>query len=168
MTTLTVKGLGRQIDGVYEFDLADVTGLNGSEALTMRERHQIKQLADIRGGEIQEALSALDAAAWVAFVFVLLGRQDKVVNPDRIWDSRFVFSEGKDIPELVDDAKQVIHVHIGDLVAEQEEAEDDPPAVAAETSQPSRSGTGSSKQTSEISDDDPSRTGDLVSLRSAT
>jgi hypothetical protein len=39
------------------------------------------------GGELLEALSAGDMAAWIGFAVVILARYEKVAAPDDFWDA---------------------------------------------------------------------------------
>lgn len=119
MDRLTVKGLGKA-DGTYEFDLGNLVSLNGSEALTTRERHQIKLATGIRGAEIQESVAMLDAAVLVQIVAILLTRNGKDASIQRLWDCRFLIADDDEKVNL-DDHRLAVLFQMGELA----EASDD-------------------------------------------
>lgn len=56
-------------------------------AFTNRELHRIKQISEVRAGELLEALEANDRAAFVGLATVVLERGGIVVDPNRLWDT---------------------------------------------------------------------------------
>lgn len=131
--SLTVKGLGA-CDGRYEFDLANLVSINGSEAFTMREQHRIKQQTGYRGLEIREAVGLFDSSMMVQLVAIVLERQGKTVNQERLWDAKFTYSSGSYEVDTAELAKRAVHMHVDDrsdqttVVGDEEGEEDDPPA----------------------------------------
>jgi hypothetical protein len=148
--TLKIDGLGRHLDGAYEFDVADLIGIGGPAMLTGHEAHLIKQMSGVRAGELEEALVAGDWDAMLALAAVILARHDKRVTADQLRDlplSAVVFDFAKRTVEAEDDAGP-------------------PPVTADET--PSANGGGSSNPTSEHPENDQSPIGLPGSPRSAT
>lgn len=138
--SLTVKGLGKQVDGTYEFDLAAFLAINGPEALTTRERHKVKTQTGLRGAEVAEAALALDASLWVTLTAVLLERLGKTPNEQRLWDCRFLFTGEADEVNLDDyrmavlfqtDSSRIQVDNDDESEEEEEDAEDFPPVPAA-------------------------------------
>ncbi len=66
-------------DGTYEFDASQ---------LTNRELHTIKRLANIRAGEMSDALEAGDSDMLVALAVICLQRHGKTIDEDLIWDAQ--------------------------------------------------------------------------------
>lgn len=122
---LTVKGLGKAVDGTYEFDLAAVLAINGPEALTTRERHRVKVETGLRGAEIAEAALALDAAVWVALTAVMLEREGKSPNGQRLWDCRFLFTGENGEVDLDDYRMAVLYQTDTDRASETDDEEGD-------------------------------------------
>lgn len=133
---LTVKGLGKAVDGTYEFDLAAFLTINGPEALTTRERHKVKTQTGLRGAEIAEAALALDASVWVSLTAILLERNGKIPNEQRLWDCRFFFTGEDEEHDLSDYRMAVLFQTDGQSVnlEDDEDVEevdaDNPPAPA--------------------------------------
>lgn len=75
--TLTITGLHRTIDGVYECDLLGMIDEASDEALTMEEARLVKKISGVRGGEIQDALAAADTDVVLAFALIVLDRNGK-------------------------------------------------------------------------------------------
>lgn len=121
---LIVRGLGA-CDGEYEFDLANLVSVNGSEAFTLREQHRIKIATGYRGLEIREAVSVFDAAMMVQLVSVLLERNGKAPNVDRIWDSKFLYSSGDAEVDLSEHGKRVVLFHMDDRLGDDDESVQD-------------------------------------------
>lgn len=66
-------------DGRYDFP--------DDWTFTNRELHRIKQISDIRAGELFDALENNDRAAYVGVAVVVLARHEKHVDPDDFWDA---------------------------------------------------------------------------------
>lgn len=136
---MTVKGLGKAVDGTYEFDLAAFLTINGPEALTTRERHKVKTQTGLRGAEIAEAALALDASVWVSLAAILLERNGKVPNEQRLWDCRFLFTGENEEQDLSDYRMAVLFQTDSNGVLsddDEDDEEDDsavPPALAPPT-----------------------------------
>lgn len=74
----TLEGLGSKWDGEYEFmDLR----------FTNRELHTIKKIANVRGGEIDDALRGGDQDLAVAFAYIALERAGRPVPEKVLWDA---------------------------------------------------------------------------------
>lgn len=149
---MIVTGLGRPLDGEYEFDLAGMFTIGHPDCLTNREGHTIKQMTGLRAGEFQDALSVGDSDTFVALATVVLNRAGKRFDPDLLWDSP-IGAGIQILPEQIE-----------------EDDDDIPPAsgqpVSAPTALPETSGGSSSTPSSDATNgSDPSRTG---SLHSAT
>jgi hypothetical protein len=78
--TLTVKGISKQFDGVYECDIVGMLTLTSDEALTQGEAHLIKRMSGARGNEIVEAFLAGDADVRAALAIIVLARNNKVMD----------------------------------------------------------------------------------------
>ena len=92
---IAIEGVGKGIDGAYEFDYA---------YFTIRELHEIKRLSGCRTSEIGEALEAGDVDVTVALAVVALKREGREVDVNRLWDAhvgaiRLVFPEEEEDPE---------------------------------------------------------------------
>lgn len=128
---LTVKGFG-DADGSYEFDLGDLTSINGPEAFTNREQHQIKLATGYRGIEVGEAITVLDPQVMIELVAVLTARGGKQINKQRLWDTKFLYTSGQHTLDL-DDYKRVVVFHLEDAEPstdgedDEEGVADDPP-----------------------------------------
>jgi hypothetical protein len=116
---LIVAGLDR-LDGKYEFSLQDLLSVGADEGLSNREVRVIKQFAQVRLGELEEALLAGDNDAYLAVALIVLRRNNKIVNEDALLDAPAGAAISFDF--------EVMRV---------EEAEEDgPPAEPAETPEP--------------------------------
>lgn len=146
MDKLVVTGLGRRLDGEYEFDLSGLLGVGTPDSLTNRELHRIKVMSGVRAGELEDALVAFDNDVLVALAAVVLTRHGKVVDEEKLWDAP---------------AGSGLRLEIG------ERDEDDPPVVPAETPD-SASGGGSPSLTLANPVSDQSSTGHPASLMSVT
>lgn len=160
MDRLIVKGLG-VADGEYDFDLVELANIGTPGSLTTRELHKVKLDAGVLPAAIVQAVSGLDAGLMVCLASILITRNGKRVNEERLWDARFVygFAETPDI-----DAEKTVVAFVIANRAEEEE-EQDPPAMARPSSP---SGGESSRPTSDEPASDPSPTGPPASLRSVT
>lgn len=154
MDKLIVSGL-RQLDGEYDFDILALLNIGGAGALNTREQHKIKLTTGVLPAGLPEAVQGLDASVMVQLASVILTRQGKTVNEDRLWEARFVYTE--DVrPDLAEREAAIVFL-IADRTSEESE-DADPPAVAGTTSQ-SDNGGGSSSQSSDLPENDLSRTG---------
>jgi hypothetical protein len=121
---------------------------SSAEGLTFRELRQIKQISEVRAGEIWEELSRGNSDLTIALATVILTRAGKRVEVDVLLDApattelRFVLADRK-----------------------QEEGEADPPAQTPPVSDSSETGSNSggddSKKTSGDQGNGLSRTGVL-------
>lgn len=146
MDKLIVKGLGRPVDGEYEFDFSSMLGVGTPDALTNREGHRIKLMSGVRAGELEDALMAGDNDVMVAFAAIVLARNGKTVDEDLLWDAPMGAG----------------------LSFELGEREGVPPAEPAETPEPaSTSGGESPSSTSGHQENDPSPTTPPDSEKSA-
>jgi hypothetical protein len=126
---LRVKGLGKA-DGEYEFDFANLLSINGSESLTLRELHQIQQQTGLRGMEVREAAAFLAAGVMVELCSIILTRQGQQPNVQRLWDSKFIYSDNTVPPPDLDQYTRVVNWHLDGRVGEPDdegEGEDSPP-----------------------------------------
>lgn len=131
MDTLTIKGVGRRVDGVYECDVAAMLDVSSDEALTNKEAHLIKRLSGVRGNEIIEAFLAGDTDVRMSLAMIVLGRHGKEVEESALWNAR-------------------IGATIFELGPDDQPAETDPPTMEGEPpSLPSSDGGGSSSTTSD-------------------
>lgn len=122
MDKLIVKGLGKRLDGEYEFDLAGMMTLGHAESLTNREGHRIKLMAGVTQGQMEDALIAGDNDVLVALAAILLNRAGKSFDEDILWDAPMGAGLNWEIEE-------------------REEVEDErPPESEPETEPPKRSG----------------------------
>lgn len=150
---LTVKDLGKPLDGEYEFELIDLITVGRPGSLTNREAHVIKVMSGIRAGEIVDGIVYSDNDLLVALATVILNRAGKTVNEEKLWDAKIGCLDW-DIEMLkVKDDKPG-------------EAEADPPVTPAEPGD-SPSGGPSFAVTSGQNQSDPSPTGRHVSETSA-
>lgn len=116
---LTVKDLGKPLDGEYEFELVDIITVGRPGSLTNREAHVIKLMSGLRAGEIVDGIVYSDNDLLVALAVVILARAGKTVNEDALWDAKIGCLDW-DIAMLKADKETV------------EEAEADPPKEPAE------------------------------------
>src|SRR5215203_1654 len=79
MNKLKFEGVHKAYDGEYEFDIG--------AGFTNREWHIIKQIAGVRVGEFDDALSAGDNDLVVAIATIVLKRYGKEVDADTLWDT---------------------------------------------------------------------------------
>lgn len=148
---LIVTGLGKRLDGEYEFSLVEILGMGQPDSLTMRELHRIKTMTELRAGEIEEAFFAEDSDLFAALAVVLMTRAGKVVDEEAMWDAQ---------PASL----------TWDFAALRED-EESPPAEPAETpaqEKPSTSGGKSSVLTLASPENGQSRTGLPGSVMSVT
>lgn len=87
MDKMIVKGLGKRIDGEYEFSIADMMTLGHPESLTNREAHRLKTMSGVRLGELDDALGAGDSDVFMAIGAILLARAGKAVDEEVLWDA---------------------------------------------------------------------------------
>lgn len=154
MDKLIVSGL-RQLDGEYDLDLRGLLSIGSAGALNTREQHKIKLATGVLPANLPDAVGGLDASVMVQLASVVLTRQGKTVNEDRLWEARFVYTS-EEMPDLSEREAVVVFL-IADRSAV--EADDsDPPAVAGTTSQ-SGTGGGSLSQSSDQPVSDQSPTG---------
>lgn len=141
--TLTVSGLGKPLDGTYEFDIASMLGLGNPDSLTNREGHRLKTMTGIRIGQLGDALSSGDSDVIVALAAIILTREGKRFDEAVLWDAPM--GSG-------------LELHIEDRP---EEDDDGPPAVAPETeTEPlAKNGGPSSSSTSALQESALSPTG---------
>ena len=78
--TLTVSGVGKKFDGVYECDVAELVSISSPDALTVDEARLVKTLSGVRGNEIVEAFLAGDVDLRMALAIVVLGRHGKQLD----------------------------------------------------------------------------------------
>ena len=77
MDTLTVKGIGKRIDGEYPIDLtALLVDVDSPDALLVSEAETIKRLCGARGYEIAEGFLAGDWIVRMAVATVVLARHE--------------------------------------------------------------------------------------------
>lgn len=123
-------------DGVYELD----------NEFTNREYRMIKDISDVRAGEIEEEARRGNMDLLVAFAVVALAQHDKVVLVDDLWNAK----AGK------------IIIHADPVTAKGKEETEDPQAAApleppndedATSSDPS--GSGSSEPSESPASDQP-------------
>lgn len=99
MGKILIDGVGRGVDGEYEFD---------HTTFKQREYHLIKTVAGVRALEIEEALNAGDLDMVVAFAKIALERAGKGDVPlDVLWEAdvgQLTWDPGdaEDDEELVD------------------------------------------------------------------
>lgn len=149
--TLTIRGVA-QIDGTYEFDLAEMLTAGHPASLTSREGHRIKTMSGVRIGELEEALEAGDNDVMVALAAIVLTRHGKRFDESLLWDAPMGAAEFAfpDREEKGDGDEEV------------------PPVDGRQTPSPETSGGGSSRPVSVIHpESDPSPTGTPVSDMSA-
>jgi hypothetical protein len=148
MDKLIVKGVSKQLDGEYGFDLTKLISPGDAEYLTYREWHKVKAISGVRAGELQDAFVSGDTDLNVALAVVVLERAGKRVDVDLIWDAP---------------GTSEIRFVLGDRDGE-EDGESLPPTseppVSEESERLSTSGGGSSRPTLVSPATDPSRTGD--------
>ena len=85
MDTLTVKGIGKTVDGVYECDIAGmIADVTSAEALTVDEANLVKRLSGVRGFELGEAFLAGDASMRMALAMIVVARGNKTLDEDRV------------------------------------------------------------------------------------
>ena len=141
MASITIADSGNPaLDGEYPFD---------TTYLTNRELHVIKEMANVRAGEVEDALSAGDNDLVVALAYIVMRRAGKPVTQDVLWD----MPAGK------------IAVNL-----DEQEAEEDPPSQAPSDEpesgsavvRPISSGDALARP-SESQENDPSPTGDQTS-----
>jgi hypothetical protein len=139
---ISITGVGKKVDGVYELEPSSITN---------REYHEIKLLTGLRYGELLDAFLAKDPALWVSYALLALRRADKDVNVDELWDAPH---------------GSIALVFAGD----EEDADAGPPASELpESSADSPEGSGATSSSSSGSpESDPSRTGQQGSDTSAT
>lgn len=140
---ISITGIGKKIDGVYELEPASITN---------REYHEIKLLTGLRFGELLDAFLAKDPALWVSYALLALRRADKDVSVDLLWDAP--------------------HGSVTLVFPDAEEPDEDdagPPASELPGNAPdSPEGSGAtSSSSSESQETDPSRTGQPGSDTSA-
>jgi hypothetical protein len=166
LDTLTLKGFGKT-DGEYRFDLFSLINIGGRDALTSREQHRIRQVAGVRGAEVVDAVTALDAATMVVLAAVILERQGRAVTEERLWNTRMVYGSTDDVS--LDDYTDAVLWRITDRnTVETQEDEAGPPAVTPPPNdKQSSSGGVSSLPTLVPPENDPSPTGNPDSERSA-
>jgi hypothetical protein len=147
---LIVTGLGKPLDGEYEFDIAGMLTVGHPQSLTSREGHRIKVMSGVRAGELEDALAAGDNDVLVAIGAIVLTRNGKRVVDDRLWDApmgSLAF----------------------DIAARDEQEDEESPPEEAPTTGPSESGGASSSPTSDSPQaSDQSPTGPPVSLKPVT
>ncbi len=148
MDKLTVKGLGKRIDGVYDCDLtALLVDVTSPDALLVSEAETIKKLSGARGFEIAEGFLAGDWVVRMAVAIVVLARHNVRLPEASGWEAK-------------------VGAFTFDLDTSQEEETEDPPMVGGE--KPSVTGGEPGSQTSDGNpESDPSATGRLVSVTSA-
>lgn len=78
MAKLIITGVDG-IDGEYEFDASH---------FTMRELHTIKRIANVRAGELGDALDGGDSDVVVALATIALERNGKTGVEERLWNSK--------------------------------------------------------------------------------
>lgn len=84
---LVVTGLGKQIDGEYEFSLAGMLTLGNPECLTNGEGHIIKSMSGVRAGELEDALVSGDNDVLIALGKIVLARNGKRVDDSLLWNA---------------------------------------------------------------------------------
>lgn len=138
--TITISDSGKpEIDGTYPITMP----------LTNRDLHALKEIANVRAGEIEDALAAGDNDVVVAFAHIGMRRNGRPVVVDVLWD----------LPA------GMIQVELPDA---QENDADPPPQplesgeIASGNVRPISSGA-DSRGSSESQDNDPSSTGDRTS-----
>jgi hypothetical protein len=95
---LIVHGLG-VLDGEYDFDLIEMITGSSTEGLTFRELRQIKQISEVRAGEIWEELGRGNSDLTIALATVVMTRAGKRVEVDVLLDApattelRFVLAD---------------------------------------------------------------------------
>lgn len=88
MDTLTIKGVGKHVDGDYECDLAELLDVSSDEALTMAEARLIKVTANVRGNHIIEAFLAGDTDVSMALAEIIVGRSGKALAVSQLLGAR--------------------------------------------------------------------------------
>lgn len=83
---LVVKDLP-SLDGKYEFSLDDLLSVGAEGSLTNREVHELKRMAQVRLGELEDALLAGDNSVYIAIAAILLRRKGKYVDEELLWDA---------------------------------------------------------------------------------
>lgn len=79
MGKITIEGVGRGVDGEYEFD---------HTTFKQREYHLIKTVAGVRALEMEDAINAGDLDLVVAFAKIALERAGKVNVPiEMLWEA---------------------------------------------------------------------------------
>jgi hypothetical protein len=78
MLKITIEGVGN-VDGGYDLDLTYFTN---------RELNTIKKVADVRAGQLQEALTSGDNDVIVAFTLIALQRDGKNIDPELLWNAK--------------------------------------------------------------------------------
>lgn len=78
MHKVTIDGIDAY-DGEYELDI---------EQLTNGDLHTIKQLTGLRGGEIDDAIDAMDNDVVVGLAAVAIKRSGKPLVPQLLWDAK--------------------------------------------------------------------------------
>lgn len=84
---LVVNGLGKQFDGEYEFELAQMLVMGSPDTMTNGELHTIKRLSGVRAGEIEDALVAGDNDVLLALGVIVLARNGKRLPEHLMWDA---------------------------------------------------------------------------------
>jgi hypothetical protein len=83
---LTVVDLS-PLDGRYPFSMTEMMSIGLPQSLTNREGHELKRMSGIRIGELEDALMAGDNDVLVAFAVLILRRNGKRFEEDRLWDA---------------------------------------------------------------------------------
>ncbi len=148
MDKLTVKGLGKRVDGDYDCDLtALLVDVTSPEALLVSEAETIKKLSGARGFEIAEGFLAGDWVVRMAVAVVVLARHNVRFAETAGWEAK-------------------VGAFTFDLDTDDQEDEADPPTQ--EGGKPSAIGGEPGNQTSDGNqENDQSPTGHLVSVTSA-
>ena len=106
MDTLTVEGIGKRVDGVYECDIGGMIGdVSSAEALTNDEAHLVKRMSGVRGNELIEAFLAGDTDMRMALAIIVAARHGKVLD-ERVLRKATIgatmFAFGADVEDAVD------------------------------------------------------------------
>jgi hypothetical protein len=108
MDTLTVTGLGKRIDGVYDCDLtALLVDVTSPDSLLVSEAETIKRLSGAFGFGIAEQFLAGDWTVRMAVAVVILARHEIRLTERQGWDAKvgaFTFTMEEAPAEEEDDA----------------------------------------------------------------
>jgi len=152
---LIVTGLGKQFDGEYEFNLAEMLVMGTANTMTNGELHTIKRIAGVRAGEIEDALGAGDNDVLLALGVIVLARNGRRLPEHLMWDA----PAGSGIVIVPDEGLDDEDAAEGDVSPPEVSPTANEPTEASETLETS-GGSSSNPSSASLPPSDPSPTGD--------